>query len=129
MPLFSKIDHIHIYAPDRLEAEQWYKTVLGFERVKAYEVWFEEGGPLTINNGGVHLALFESETQISTTVAFSADAENYELWLLQLEKHGVSFHESDHDLAWSTYFKDPYGNPYEIITYEYDQVLKLRAQT
>lgn len=131
MPVLSTIDHIHIYAPDRLAAEQWYATVLGFERVKSLEVWFEEGGPLTIGqgighsigHGGVHLALFESDTtRTSTTIAFSVDAKNYELWKIQLKQHAVSFTESDHDVSWSIYFSDPYGNPYEITTYEYDAI-------
>ncbi len=25
----------------------------------------------------------------------------------------------DHDFAWSLYFSDPFGNPYEITSYDY----------
>lgn len=129
MPALSNIDHIHIYAPDRLAAEQWYNTVLGFERVKSLEIWFDEGGPLTIANGGVHLALFESENRKSTTVAFSVDAINYELWKKHLSEHGVNFTEYDHDLSWSIYFTDPYENPYEITSYQHEQISRQRTQS
>lgn len=126
MPKLEKIDHIHIYAPDRLSAEQWYKEVLGFNRVEPLERWFLEGGPLTIENGGVHIALFESDTLVNTTVAFSVDSTNYEEWKAQLGNHGVDFKESDHALSWSIYFSDPYGNPYEITSYEYEEIKKQR---
>ncbi|RXJ70612.1 hypothetical protein CS022_22840 [Veronia nyctiphanis] len=63
MPVLAKIDHIHIYAPDRLEAEKWYTDVLGFERIESLMPWFEEGGPLTMGNGGVHIALFDGDSE------------------------------------------------------------------
>ena len=124
MPVLSKIDHIHIYAPERLVAEQWYKKVLGFERIESLGSWFVEGGPLAIGNGGVHIALFESKELRNTTVAFAvdADAENYHQWKIQLSEHGVEYRESDHELSWSIYFSDPYGNPYEITSYEYAEI-------
>lgn len=128
MPKLEKIDHIHIYVPDRLRAEKWYRDVLGFTRVESLERWFLEGGPLTLGNGGVHIALFESDTLVNTTVAFSVDALNYEAWKLQLDKHCIGFSESDHALSWSIYFSDPYGNPYEITSYEYEEVSKRSAQ-
>jgi catechol-2,3-dioxygenase len=28
----------------------------------------------------------------------------------------------DHDKSWSIYFNDPYGNPFEITTYDYETV-------
>ncbi len=128
MPKLDKIDHIHIYAPDRLSAEQWYKEVLGFTRVQSLECWFLEGGPLTLENGGVHIALFESDILKNTTVAFSVDATNYVEWKVQLDKHGIAFRESDHELSWSIYFNDPYGNPYEITSYEHEEIRKGVAQ-
>jgi len=92
-------DHIHIYTPDRLIAEQWHKNVLGFERIESLEKWFDEGGPLTIGNDGVKIALFESDSLTSTTVAFLVDAKNYALWKEQLKTCGVNFYEMDHDLS------------------------------
>ncbi|MFM2485224.1 VOC family protein [Celerinatantimonas yamalensis] len=122
MPQLLKIDHVHIYAPNRLVAEQWYKKVLGFKRVKTLECWFDVGGPLTIENGGVHIALFESNELTSTTVAFAVDASNYIDWKAHLSTFGVIFSESDHELSWSIYFRDPYGNPFEITSYDYELI-------
>ena len=129
MPELEKIDHVHVYATDRLEAEKWYEEVLGFSRVRELERWFMDGGPLTISNGGVHIALFENEDKRSTTIAFSVDAENYLAWRGQLTRHGVNYDESDHELSWSIYFFDPYGNPYEITSYSYDEISTSHPKT
>ena len=29
IPVFDRIDHIHVYATDRNQAEQWYADVMG----------------------------------------------------------------------------------------------------
>lgn len=124
MPVLQKIDHVHIYVPSQLEAEMWYEKVLGFERVKALESWFVDGGPLTIANGGVHIALFENSSLKSTTIALSADLINYQQWKAVLAENNVQYKESDHEFSLSIYFSDPYGNPYEITTYEHLKVCK-----
>jgi catechol-2,3-dioxygenase len=126
MPTLEKIDHIHIYAPNRLVAEKWYQDVLGFTRVKSLESWFSDGGPLTISNGGGHLALFEHNNKNSTVIAFAVDETNYHLWKEQLTIKNIFFIEDDHDLSWSLYFSDPYGNPYEITSYCYDEITKTK---
>ena len=131
---FEKIDHVHVYVADPLAAEEWYKTVLNFHRVKGLEFWFTEGGPLIIENGGVHLALFKSDASKSSvrtgaTVAFSTNAQNYFEWQRQLGEQSLEFKESDHDLSWSLYFSDPDGNPYEITTYDYNHVVQLKSKT
>ncbi|USD64041.1 VOC family protein [Vibrio sp. SCSIO 43136] len=118
MPELNKIDHIHIYVPDPLEAEAWYREVMGFERVKALESWFVDGGPLTIANGGVHIAVFKKVGCLGNTVAFGCDSNNYHGWKQQLIDNKIEFREEDHTLSWSLYFRDPYGNPYEITTYD-----------
>ncbi|MBM7073033.1 VOC family protein [Shewanella sp. 202IG2-18] len=122
MPSFSKVDHIHVYVTDRLTTESWYHDVLGFTRIPQLEVWFNEGGPLTLVNGGVHIALFDHPTKRGATIAFSTDAENYLKWKTQLNKHNVEFKEYDHDLSWSFYFSDPDGNPYEITSFDYEDI-------
>ena len=128
MPNLLRIDHIHLYADDRLELERWYSRVLGFKRVSELEVWMRDGGPLTIQSGGVHLALFEPGGRVSTTIALAADGENYLQWLDTLSEHGVSFNEVNHDLSWSIYFKDPVGNPFEITTYDHDFVTSYHSE-
>lgn len=123
MASFSRIDHVHIFVPDQLQAEQWYHKVLGFKRVAGLDNWLTEtGGPLTIENGGVHLALFAAERKNSTIVAFAVDAHNYQSWKTILSENGVAYTEMDHQEAWSIYFYDPYQNPYEITCYDYSDI-------
>tara|TARA_B110001452_G_scaffold180243_1_gene151337 strand:- start:1121 stop:1504 length:384 start_codon:yes stop_codon:yes gene_type:complete len=124
MPELEKIDHIHVYVPNRLDAEHWYQEVLGFTRIESLASWFTDGGPLAIENGGVHIALFEGQSAVTTTVAFSVDAANYLAWKVNLDSHGINYKESDHDLSWSIYFKDPYDHPYEITSYDYQDIRK-----
>ncbi len=123
-PNLKAIDHIHVSVKDRKLAEQWYKDILGFERVAEFEVWITDRGPLTIANaqGNIHLALFESEVVQNAVIAFSVNAENFFAWIEHLKDQGMAVNIIDHDLSWSIYFRDPDGNPFEITTYEYQSV-------
>jgi catechol 2,3-dioxygenase-like lactoylglutathione lyase family enzyme len=125
MAALSGFDHIHVYVPDREQAAQWFQAVLGFKVVEALRVWAADGGPLTIGDESekIHLALFErSEFIPSTAIAFAADAKNFMEWKPLLEKRGILARCTDHDLAWSLYFHDPYDNMYEITTYDHPEV-------
>jgi catechol 2,3-dioxygenase-like lactoylglutathione lyase family enzyme len=76
IPAFDRIDHIHLYATNRNQAEQWYADVMGFKRVPELEAW-AEGGPLTLSNssGTVHIALFEAPAQpCRSVIALSVGA-------------------------------------------------------
>ncbi|MTD39854.1 hypothetical protein GIX45_14790 [Erwinia sp. CPCC 100877] len=60
MSLFlTAVDHIHVYVPDMALAQGWYQNTLGFTPVEKLRHWYDEGGPMTVSNGGVTLALFE----------------------------------------------------------------------
>lgn len=125
----KSIDHVHLYVTDRTSAEKWYFENLGFKRVQKFEQWVD-GGPLTIANGKVHLALFTSKAPQETTVAFGVNSKDFLLWKEHLEVQSIEFTTEDHNLSWSMYFSDPDGNPFEITTYEYDELknsLKLQA--
>lgn len=117
MPVLNKIDHVHFYTKDRATAEAWYKDNLNFERVAEFESWIENG-PLTLSNGGVHLALFESSTDKRGNVAFEVDASSLFNWIEHLQKKTIEFVLKDHTLSWSLYFTDTDGNSLEITTYE-----------
>lgn len=130
MPKLTGIDHIHVYVPSRVEAAKWFESVLGLQVSEPLRVWATEGGPLTVENksGTVHLALFKREDFTpSTAIAFAADAENFLEWKTALEAKGILDRCTDHSLAWSLYFHDPYSNMYEITTYEHAEVSEALA--
>ena len=119
------VDHIHLYAPDREAAAKWYEEVLGFEVVEHMAFWAKDpGGPLTLQNpkGAIHLAVFRSDKQKPFSLAFGASGEEYLQWRTYLKTAPVSLAEKEHQISWSLYFNDPYGNEIEITTYDYDAV-------
>lgn len=124
-PTLNGIDHVHVYVPDWNAAEEWYQSVLGFKRVDALMVWAVKNGPLTLENpeGNIHLALFERDSHPDTSaIAFGASGQEFLAWKAHLESHGVELRITDHKLAYSLYFSDPWGNLHEITTYERDSV-------
>ena len=131
IPAFQRIDHIHVYVVDRVAAEAWYASVLGFSRVPELTFW-AESGPLTVvdRSGTVHLALFERAPQpCRSVVALGASAADLLAWRTHLaEALGRPIDMVDHQVSWSIYFVDPDGNPYEITTYEHAEVSSLLAQ-
>ncbi len=124
-PILNTVDHLHVNVGSWSEAEEWYLSVLGFKRVNALMEWAVKNGPLTIENpeGTIHLALFESESPKTTDViAFGATGEEFLHWKTHLESHGLKLRVTDHKLAYSLYFSDPWQNSHEITTYDRDYV-------
>jgi catechol-2,3-dioxygenase len=124
-PTLNGIDHVHVYVTNWGEAEKWYESVLGFKRVEKFMVWAVKNGPLTLENreGNVHLALFEREDYPDTSaIAFGATGEEFLAWKSHLKDQGLNLRITDHTLAYSLYFSDPWGNLHEITTYEHDYV-------
>jgi catechol 2,3-dioxygenase-like lactoylglutathione lyase family enzyme len=139
-----RIDHVELFVPDRREASEWYRRVLGLEVVPEYEHWASDPrGPLMISSDGgdTKLALFEGPPQGSREtagfhlVAFRMDARGFRDFLYRLDSLELMNHRgqrvtaalvSDHTAAWSIYFSDPYGHRLEVTTYEHDQVIALR---
>ncbi len=124
-PKLTGVDHLHVNVENWNEAEEWYRSVLNFKRVDALMAWAVKDGPLTIENpeGTVHLALFESDKPESTNViAFGATGEEFLSWKTHLENRGLKLRVTDHKMAYSMYFRDPWQNSHEITTYERDYV-------
>ena len=129
-PKLNGIDHVHVYVANWDEAEKWYETVLGFKRVEALMAWAVKNGPLTLENpeGNIHLALFETQSHPDTSaIAFGASGEEFLSWKTHLENHGLNLRITDHKMAYSLYFTDPWGNLHEITTYDRDYVAQQLA--
>jgi len=131
-PSLNGFDHIHVHVTDRAASEQWYGRVLGLSRVPELAAWASGGGPLTLSDasGKVHLALFQSSAQASrSTIALGVSASEFLAWRKHLEAElARPIQVEDHQLAWSLYFSDPDGNPYEITTYEHAAVKNILAE-
>lgn len=131
----QQIDHVELFVPNRDEAAAWLERVLGLEIDPACRHWAEHPlGPLMVTTpeGGTKIALFQGEPQGKSApvgikrIAFRADAAGFSELLARLEEHALTFRGrpvsngeyTDHDGAWSIYFDDPWGNPFEVTTYE-----------
>lgn len=131
----SQIDHVHVYVADRRAAARWYADVLGLEVCHDID-GEDDGGPLVVSSdgGNTGLALFKSRpgaARTSTTVAFRVGGAGFleflgRLTSLKVEGEGgrtlAASDVVDHDYCYSLYFNDPDGNPYELTTYDYDDV-------
>ncbi len=124
-PKLSGVDHLHVNVGSWHEAEEWYGSVLNFKRVDSLMGWAVKNGPLTIENpeGTIHLALFESDSPERTNViAFGTTGDEFLRWKTHLECQGLKLRVTDHEMAYSMYFSDPWQNSHEITTYERDYV-------
>jgi catechol 2,3-dioxygenase-like lactoylglutathione lyase family enzyme len=142
----GRLDHVHIRVPDRAEAARWYEEHLGFEPVDRYEFWATgfEGGPLQISadGGNTTLALFEATESHpmvpqQTGVAFSVDADTFVAFALSLPgailapdgKRLELADLVDFDMCFGFDFTDPWGNRYELNSYDYDHVKKVLVES
>jgi len=136
-PEFSvdQIDHVELFVPDRRDAADWYRRILGLTILDEYEHWADNpNGPLMISSdgGSTKLALFEGKPQGDREtagwhlVAFRVSGVNFEQFLGRLDELTLTDHHGetvsrgsvkDHGLAQSIYFNDPYGHRLELTTY------------
>jgi catechol 2,3-dioxygenase-like lactoylglutathione lyase family enzyme len=125
------IDHVELFVPDLYEAAAWYRSTLGLEIVQEFEFWAEDSdGPLMISPAGdpqgTKLALFRGKPQGTGApigfrrVAFSVDGPGF---VRLVDRLGVAHSGPiDHGLSFSIYFADPWGNRFEVTTYEHEFV-------
>ncbi len=136
----AALDHVELLVPDRYEAAAWYEAVLGLTIIRDFEFWaVDEGGPLMISSDGgrTKVALFEGQPQAGRDsigyirMAFCVDAPGFLRFLETLGEQTIHDRNGkrltaeqvvDHDRSWSIYFNDPWGNPLEVTTYDYDAV-------
>ncbi|HUF03789.1 MAG TPA: VOC family protein [Aridibacter sp.] len=132
----AHLDHIHVYVSDQYEAAEWYEKVLGLKILRDLEGWTAGGGPLTISGDGGNsgVALFARDPEKSdnqSTVAFGVSGEDFAEFIGRLPELRLAARRggtvtaddiSDHSKSWSIYFSDPYGNPIEVTTGDYEFV-------
>ena len=142
--IVQRLDHISVLVPDRQEAAQWYQRVFGLKplhgRVFDLAVSMPDG-PLFLGSdddlNSVKVALLVGEplgdhAPIGVTrVAFGVDAASFLLFLDRLDELALvndkgervtRDHIVDQWIGWSLFFNDPYGNRFELDTYDYEAV-------
>lgn len=133
----ERIDHVHVEVADREEAADWFEDVLGLTRAEALAEWAAHPmGPLILAtpDGLPVLSLFARDAKPASrdaTIAFRVSGDDFLGFLARLDGITLSYNEGgrltrehvvDHDMAWSIYFFDPWGNRFEITTYDYAAV-------
>ena len=129
----DNIDHVEVHVPDVPKAAEWYDRVLGLEKVPGID--WAIPTMISADGGKTKIALFEGSPQAADVgwrrVAFRVSAAAFFAFLDGLEEIAVLDHDGrqvkatdvvDHDISWSIYFTDPYGNRLEITTYDHEEV-------
>ena len=133
----AELDHVHVFVSDRARAATWYRDVLGLAVVVEHAHWAVDGGPLTVSGDGGKsgVALFEGEAPAGReqrrVVALRVAGEDFLDFvrgiesLALIDRNGAAVTSKDvvdHDESFSIYFSDPWGNPFEITTYDAELV-------
>ena len=125
MSILQNIDHIHVIVPDRQKALDWYNNVLGLKPSEEVPV-LPESGPLMIRNNeeNINIALFKGMSKHNRAViAFKVSGEEFINCHNTINKsQAENLEVIDHDIQFSIYFEDPFGNPYEITSYDHDML-------
>ncbi|AXK38048.1 VOC family protein [Crenobacter cavernae] len=132
MLTLGKIDHIHIRVADLKVALDWYGRVLGMGIDTRYHPIQEDHGVTMLANpsGSVRLALGEEAGtgNVPGTVAFSVGGQDFLAWIDSLAGQRVRDNKGetiardsvrDHGFFCSLSFVDPFGNPFEIVSYDH----------
>ena len=140
------IDHVELFVPDRHTAARWYEQALGLRILPEHEHWAGPGGPLMISSdsGRTMLALLEGDPRGSRPTAghhrfaFRVSGAGFLQFLEHVREVPVCSESGepvshlrpvDHGKAFSVYFCDPYGNRFEVTSYEYQPVKEGLAST
>ncbi|BEV71611.1 MULTISPECIES: VOC family protein [unclassified Paludibacterium] len=129
----GKIDHIHIGVTDAAKAIGWYQRVLGLNPDPRYRQLQDEPHATTMlanPSGTVRFAVSQSETPTSLpgSVAFVVSGQDFLEWIDRLASERVTSREGltiardsvrDHHFFCSISFVDPFGNPFEIVSYDH----------
>lgn len=123
----ERLDHVALTVSDVDRSIEWYRDVLGLERVHEEE-WGRN--PAFLTRGSTGLALFPAESSDPSPpqgrpgglamwhLAFRADRRAFDAARKEFDAGGLRYSFSDHGIAHSIYFHDPDGHLLEITTYE-----------
>ena len=135
----QRIDHIELFVSELDEAVRWYRDTFGFTPVEKYREW-ADNGPLMIglDDNSTMIALWEGKAQQSQTsrgfhrLAFAIDADGFTSFINEIGGNIDVYNEQgerlseielvDHDLTYSVYFCDPFGNRLEVTTEDHSEV-------
>jgi catechol 2,3-dioxygenase-like lactoylglutathione lyase family enzyme len=130
----GKIDHIHLCVTDAPQAIEWYQRVLGLHADARYRQLQEgpNGGVTMLSNpsGTVRLAVSQEETPscLPGSVAFVVNGQDFLDWIDRLAGERVACRDGltiardsvrDYHFYCSISFTDPFGNPFEIVSYDH----------
>ncbi|MBV8048570.1 MAG: VOC family protein [Paludibacterium sp.] len=129
----GKIDHIHICVSDASKAIAWYQRVLGLHPDPRYRPLQDEPHAVTMlanPSGTVRFAVSQSETanELPGSVAFVVGGQDFLDWIDRLAGERVASRDGvtiardsvrDHHFFCSISFVDPFGNPFEIVSYDH----------
>lgn len=133
----AELDHVHVFVPDRARAAVWYRDVLGLVVVVEHAHWAVDGGPLTVSGDGGKsgVALFEGAAPAGSekrrVIALRAAGEDFLDFVAGIERLAVVDRDGaavkatdlvDHGESFSIYFCDPWGNPFEVTSYDAELV-------
>lgn len=133
MLTLGKIDHIHIRVSDGAKAVEWYDRVLGLApdaRFKHMQEGPHSAMMLANPSGTVRLAISEEPGAgcLAGAVAFVVSGQDFLEWIDQLAGERVLNRDGqtiardsvhDHGFFCSISFVDPFGNPFEIVSYDH----------
>ena len=124
-PKLLNIDHIHVFVSDRQEALDWYNNIFGLQPSEKI-ISLPQSGPIIIRNDedSINIAIFKGEPQGNRSViAFSVTGEEF-INFYNTIRHSLNdnLKAVDHSSQFSIYFEDPYGNPYEVTSYDYEML-------
>ena len=124
-PRVSKHDHFARYVTDLERSTKWYQEILGLEPVYV-EQWWDESSHFLANDDA-QVALFlkgeddaysSRDMPIGNHNAFRMSRADYDRYKRFLSERGITYHESDHGLSRSVYFRDPDDYWVELTTYD-----------
>lgn len=133
MLTLAKIDHLHIRVNDLTKALDWYQRVLGLiPDVRYKHLQDDSQGVLMLTNTSATVRLVLSHDEQASrqmgAIAFGVGGHDFLEWIDRLAVERVFSRDGqtiardsvrDHGFFCSVSFVDPFGNPFDIVSYDH----------